>query len=517
MANKHFDKYVRAKTRVAALNVVLGLSLFITLNFLEWDGTSYRRDSDQLAEALRWAILALSAILAYQIYDRQRLVLGLRWFGTDRERKTRLLERKRFARQQRLKERGVHVEVSATRSARDRLPFVSISHIEMPNAKAVLTSRGGRTIPLLLMCFVVPYPYVQGLDGGIPDEIGLFMFLRLAVIIWVIRDESKIYQHREELKHAVAQYSPDGLAPVFGYWMALKALYIKQPARFILVTFLLFWGTFSYMIWILERETNTKGLQSYSMCLLISLNNMLFSWPDDIYFTHQPQSLLGKMACAGAALSGMLILTLLLGIAANTLILTRAEASMLNFVNLRKAKKKEQLAAAILIQFCWRSHRQTTKMVTQEQEAEKQARLLDRQEQKNFGPEEEDDGDFYESLPKNPFRHGPRVEGVKARFRKIWKQDERQYKVGFETRLRDFRHAHRTRMELEPEKEDKEQTPQVVAAVEKVVQQVVRETLSSGDLPLNLAATIENTVSKVLKAREQTTRTTTTTEGKTTS
>jgi len=69
-----------------ALNVVVGLALFIILNFLEWDGmllyigerascigTSYRRDSDGVAEGLRWAILALSAVLSYQIYDRQVL------------------------------------------------------------------------------------------------------------------------------------------------------------------------------------------------------------------------------------------------------------------------------------------------------------------------------------------------------------------------------------------------------------------------------------------------------------
>lgn len=179
---------------------------------------------------------------------------------------------------------------------------------------------------------------------------------------------------------------------------------------------------------------------------------------------------------------------------------------MLNYVNLRKAKKEERQAAAALIQFCWRAHRSTAVMMMQEQEEKKQARVLDRQEQKVSVPIDDDEDADLTSFDSaaHPPNHGRRENVVASRFRKLWKVAERSYKVGFEARLHNFRHAHRDRMELEPEKvkDDKERfPPQLVTTIENMVQQTMRETLTANELSQVLAATVESTVSKALKSR----------------
>jgi hypothetical protein len=83
------------------------------------------------------------------------------------------------------------------------------------------------------------------------DAMGLLMFLRLHLLLRVIRDYSALWTHRREIVKAFHQ--TDATAPNFDWWLTLKNVCFRFPVQFGVATVAVCVLVFGYCISIVER------------------------------------------------------------------------------------------------------------------------------------------------------------------------------------------------------------------------------------------------------------------------
>lgn len=510
-----FDAPIKYKTLQITGNVLISLALLIALQLKGWDGQIYYRGFDPVSEALRCGMLVLSLFLIYQLYNRQKFIMGVALYKAERERAQRLHEKRRKERKkikEKLRRKGGGHKSHHPKTAPPPLPKIPKPTIlqevdpwkvklKFPPPWHVLTHESYMLLPTMFFCLILPYPFVQylqrmpsvqssSLSHWMDDEVGLLMFFRLAVFVWVLRENSVLWVNRHTLVAQAAKYTSLRMAPKFDTWFAIKAIYLGQPAKFIGVLFFSQWVVLSYVIWILEREENTNGLIEFQSCIILAGMVILFTWPDDAWSVISVQTVPGKFACSIGVCTGLLVLTLVLGIAANQLIPTPFEKNALNFCNLQASKRQELDAAARLIQFVWRARTNWNRIMEEEAAELREAREADRagQNTKLWGwacgdrnqnvntvsgtsrgsrasskmlieddeeeewEDEGDEGDDEEEITpmhrKKRREPGFREAIVKKKYEKVWAQDEIKWQEGLFKLIQNFQRWRRLRAEL---------------------------------------------------------------------
>ena len=118
------------------------------------------------------------------------------------------------------------------------------------------------------------------------------------------------------------------VAPNFGVWLSVKTLYIRNPFVFCLSLYAAGIVISGYCIWVVEREFNTLGLEDFWTCQWLAMMILLSSWPDDPFGYTSPESDVGRHLCFFVGMVGLLLMTLILGVAANTLLPSQFETTV---------------------------------------------------------------------------------------------------------------------------------------------------------------------------------------------
>ncbi len=134
-----------------------------------------------VTEALKIVLTLSTLVLCWQILDRKRMQVNMRF----REQRRKL------------KAKGYNQE-------RDQLYMSSLSS-NVSTLGLLSLSAGNFRWELwlsLLVCLIHPLPFTQQLTGGfVGDKIGLLMWLRIHLLFRVIRDCSEIWLARRSIKH----------------------------------------------------------------------------------------------------------------------------------------------------------------------------------------------------------------------------------------------------------------------------------------------------------------------------
>jgi hypothetical protein len=92
--------------------------------------------------------------------------------------------------------------------------------------------------------------------GGFSDKLGVIMFFRIYLIVRVVRDCSELYLKRDEIKsHPKLKDSPE----LFGWDPSFRSLIFNYPFQTFIVGNMVLILVFTFVIWVLERETNVQG------------------------------------------------------------------------------------------------------------------------------------------------------------------------------------------------------------------------------------------------------------------
>jgi hypothetical protein len=139
-----------------------------------------------VTESLKLLLLLSTLLLCWQILDRKRMQVNIKF----REQRRKL------------KAKGYNQE-------RDKLYMGSLTAASQVSTLGLLTlSTSAFRWELwlsLLVCLVQPVPFTHQLTGGaVSDKIGLLMWLRLHLLFRVIRDCSEIWLARRSIRHQQA-------------------------------------------------------------------------------------------------------------------------------------------------------------------------------------------------------------------------------------------------------------------------------------------------------------------------
>lgn len=139
-----------------------------------------------VTESLKLVLLLSTLVLCWQILDRKRMQVNIKF----REQRRKL------------KAKGYNQE-------RDKLYIGSVTAASQVSTLGLLTlSTSAFRWELwlsLLVCLVQPIPFTHQLTGGaVSDKIGLLMWLRLHLLFRVIRDCSEIWLARRSIRHQQA-------------------------------------------------------------------------------------------------------------------------------------------------------------------------------------------------------------------------------------------------------------------------------------------------------------------------
>lgn len=449
-----FDNLIRRKTRLIALVTALGFAVLPGILYFGWphaDGYS-----PSLALVLRWICVALSFLLALMVYDRERAIQAVQDFRWN----VLLVNRRQYAKSK-LSPEGheKHLLKSATRTLarqhRAQLHFSGVRTVFRNNPFLLF---------LMLICMLCPYPAMEQWSRNFAnDKFGLLMVLRVPMVgVWLIHDDSKVFRARDMLGLNERTYlSADHL-------IALRSLNRTEPFKFIMTFFVGVTLFFSYALWVLERDDSEDGLDIYPTCLSVTLLTIIFKWPDDSWFTHEPVTSLGKLCTAFSSISGILLIFMLLEVCWDTLTPNPEERCALNFLSLKDARRRERVAAARVIQYHWRYQRSIARIMEEERAETLKARVLDHHQARRLSQlshltllarQQGDLEDEMEISSVEPLLNetrssnkGQREMEVIIRYQKFWEEDAASYKVRCDQLRKELRKAHRKRLELEPTK-----------------------------------------------------------------
>jgi hypothetical protein len=81
----------------------------------------------------------------------------------------------------------------------------------------------------VLICVIHPFPFSERVFSWYTYEIGLLMYLRLHLLVRLIRDNSQIWVHR----HIISHSSVTGGAPLnFDWWLSFKTIAFRVCASY---------------------------------------------------------------------------------------------------------------------------------------------------------------------------------------------------------------------------------------------------------------------------------------------
>eukprot|EP01089_Gocevia_fonbrunei_P002279 TRINITY_DN12273_c0_g1_i1.p1 TRINITY_DN12273_c0_g1~~TRINITY_DN12273_c0_g1_i1.p1 ORF type:complete len:543 (+),score=60.58 TRINITY_DN12273_c0_g1_i1:73-1701(+) len=203
------------------------------------------------------------------------------------------------------------------------------------------------------LLILIPHPFIfLSWEHEIVDELGgLCVFLRLYVLLKVIRDHSAIHEQRK-----VIQGMPGYRWPTIHTLVPMKMLFYNYPITFLICWCLYFAFIISMGIYVFERNAQ-PDMFTFVMSFYLAVSSMATGWAADIYDEYDPVTWGGKFFALVGAILGLAIFALLIDYFHTVMRPSSTQQRAVEWVNATKLAVKEEDTAALLIQAVWKQYR----------------------------------------------------------------------------------------------------------------------------------------------------------------
>jgi hypothetical protein len=208
-----------------------------------------------------------------------------------------------------------------------------------------------------LVLIITPIPgvsMVQAFDWYPGDKIGLIMFLRLYLLVRVLRDFSSVYQKRFKIVASHPEYQKT--VPMFGWSLTLRILFYTRTTSMLLLVTLISTGGAAFCIWVCERELN-PSLLSYWNSLYFTVVTMATIGYGDI----TPITPEGRIFAICQCMIGVVLVTIACGVVVNKLTPTEEQIYAARYLQQEKFLKSrlEECVRILQIQWLWKKRKCT--------------------------------------------------------------------------------------------------------------------------------------------------------------
>eukprot|EP00026_Physarum_polycephalum_P013198 Phypoly_transcript_13575.p1 GENE.Phypoly_transcript_13575~~Phypoly_transcript_13575.p1 ORF type:complete len:345 (+),score=50.15 Phypoly_transcript_13575:50-1036(+) len=204
----------------------------------------------------------------------------------------------------------------------------------------------------IAIVIIHPFPFLHNISIWGDEKWGVLMFLRLYMILHVIRDFSTIYKTRRKLAQMYKSRTP----PKFDWFLSIKTYHYQYPIWSMLSLTIFVMFLFGYIVYIFEREVSGTNI-TFWVAVYLSFAGMVAGWPADPFGEYNPVTIVGKSLCTVSLFMGLLLLAGLLELIMSKLTPTVHDRPAIAWVAHYNMKKKQKEAAARLIQLVFRRHR----------------------------------------------------------------------------------------------------------------------------------------------------------------
>ncbi|GMH82778.1 hypothetical protein TL16_g09377 [Triparma laevis f. inornata] len=172
-----------------------------------------------------------------------------------------------------------------------------------------------------------------------------FMFCRSFLVLHIMRDFSDVYRMRKDIVTKVFDKIP---SPEFNSFQSIQFQLINSPLRFLTLSAMFFWAILSYSIYAIEREYMPQEFTlKYSCWHSVTVMTTLG-------YDFTPSTEMGKFVTILTALAGISLETVAVVTILENLALSHYQNLALNFMEKHHSEEKEEYAAAVYVQECFR-------------------------------------------------------------------------------------------------------------------------------------------------------------------
>jgi hypothetical protein len=100
-----------------------------------------------------------------------------------------------------------------------------------------------------------------------------------------------------------------------------------------------------------------SGVGGFFVSIFVCAQCLLFLWPSDVYAIWQPSLMASKLMCMSVSAVGLLITTLMIGVASSQLMVRHVEEGAMQYIRIADADDELRHAAACILQLMFRSRR----------------------------------------------------------------------------------------------------------------------------------------------------------------
>mmetsp|Transcript_2408 Transcript_2408/g.3502 ORF Transcript_2408/g.3502 Transcript_2408/m.3502 type:complete len:580 (+) Transcript_2408:167-1906(+) len=196
-----------------------------------------------------------------------------------------------------------------------------------------------------------PIPFLESINRSFfSNKWALLMFGRYYLAIRVIRDFSRVYQKRSEIRTFLSDNDKKSI-PEFGWHLTFRILFYDHTILILFITSIISTMTAAFCIWVVERNVHNKGLSFYYNNLYFTLVTMTTIG----YGDYSPKETAGRLAAVLQGLLGILIVTIFSGVVINKLTPTKEQESASEYFSKKKLARTRFEECIRILQVQWLS------------------------------------------------------------------------------------------------------------------------------------------------------------------
>jgi len=203
-----------------------------------------------------------------------------------------------------------------------------------------------------LVLAITPVPFVESwysFDFGrsFLHKLDLLMFLRLYLVVRVVRDYSTVYRKRTKIIVANLDYKK--FLPEFGWKLSFQMLFYHHTLAMLFMMAVSTTLIATFCIWIAERDTDNKALATFYNALYFSLVTQMTIGYGDIV----PTKTYGRLTALGQGLLGIVLVSIFSGVVINKLTPTDQQKAAVHYLKREKYMKLRLTEAVRILQVEW--------------------------------------------------------------------------------------------------------------------------------------------------------------------